>query len=513
MFSNSSLVAWTLPLFLAGVTALFVLRKLLKSHLAFPLPAGPRGLPIIGNALDWPTSQEWETFAKWGRKWGTITYVNILGSHIVVLNSLQTATEMLDGKSSIYSDRPSLVMAGPLAGWSNILHLTPYGDTFRQRRKMLHQFMGTRTIVERYYPVEELETRRFLLRLLENPEDFAAHIRRAEAAIVLKLTYGYDVKDHDDPVLTNTYPATTQFSLVTIPGAYLVDLLPSLRYLPSWLPGMQWKRSVADYAEKSQTLANVPFTFAKQHLISGFAKPSFVTLSLPSGIGDEEANLKWAAASIHVGGSSTPVSAITSFFLAMALYPDVQKQAQAELDAIVGSSRLPSYSDREKLPYVDALVKEVLRWNPIVPTGVPHLLMQDDIHDGYLIPKGTIVIANIWNFLHDETTFKNPMEFDPSRFIATKDHTPERDPHTIAFGFGRRTCPAMNLADASVFISCAMTLAAFNISKTVENGIVVEPVHESYSGTISFPKPFKCSIRPRSEDAVALINLVDMQNA
>ena len=95
----------------------------------------------------------------------------------------------------------------------------------------------------------------------------------------------------------------------------------------------------------------------------------------------------------------------------MTLYPDVAKKAQAEIDAIVGHERLPDFSDRQNLPYVDALVKEVFRWNAVVPTGmllgyrfapishvtgVPHRALEDNVYNGYFIPKGSLLIANIW---------------------------------------------------------------------------------------------------------------------
>lgn len=74
----------------------------------------------------------------------------------------------------------------------------------------------------------------------------------------------------------------------------------------------------------------------------------------------------------------------------------MQRKAQEEIDRVVGTDRLPSYDDRVNLPYVDALVKEVLRWHPIGPMGVPHRADEDDVYDGYLIPKGAILLANIW---------------------------------------------------------------------------------------------------------------------
>jgi cytochrome P450 len=80
----------------------------------------------------------------------------------------------------------------------------------------------------------------------------------------------------------------------------------------------------------------------------------------------------------------------------MVLYPDVQAQAQAEIDNVIGNDKLPTVDDRERLPFVSALAMEALRWHIVTPTGVPHRVMEDDIHDGYLIPEGALIITNIW---------------------------------------------------------------------------------------------------------------------
>ena len=80
----------------------------------------------------------------------------------------------------------------------------------------------------------------------------------------------------------------------------------------------------------------------------------------------------------------------------MALFPEAQRKAQEEIDRVVGTDRLPTFEDRENLPYVDALVKEALRWHPVVPMGVPHVTTEDDIYEGYFIPKGSILLPNIW---------------------------------------------------------------------------------------------------------------------
>jgi hypothetical protein len=87
---------------------------------------------------------------------------------------------------------------------------------------------------------------------------------------------------------------------------------------------------------------------------------------------------------------------MSCFFLAMTLFPEVQLKAQEEIDRIVGTKRLPNFEDRANLPYVDAIVKEVLRWHPVGPIGLPHMTTEDDIFNGYLIPKGALMFANIW---------------------------------------------------------------------------------------------------------------------
>ena len=89
-------------------------------------------------------------------------------------------------------------------------------------------------------------------------------------------------------------------------------------------------------------------------------------------------------------------SALSAFFVAMALHPDVQRKAQAELDAVVGEAHFPKLADRDRLPYVNAVVKELLRWHVVTPLSVPHLNISDDVYDGYFIPKDSIVLVNAW---------------------------------------------------------------------------------------------------------------------
>ncbi|KAG2152638.1 cytochrome P450 [Suillus bovinus] len=497
-------VVTLLYLCLAGV-GVYLTKQVFTKNRA-PYPPGPRGLPLVGNIQDIPYVKPWLTFAEWGKKYGDISHVSALGMHIFVLNSVKTAVEMLDKKSSIYSDRPVVPMGGELIGYEQSLAYMPYGKRFRSSRKYIHRVFGSRAALVVYQPIEEMETRRFLKRVFAKPDQLRVHIRHTAGTIILRICYGYEVKENDDPLVDIAERVLDQFSRYGFIGEFMVDFLPSLAKVPEWFPGAGFKRIARECRVTLEEMAATPYKFVKDQMAAGIAPKSFSSELLKDRTltVEEDDIVKWSALSVFSGGADTTVSAIYSFFLAMTLYPDVQKKAQAEIDAVVGPDRLPSFADRASLPYIEALTKEILRWHVIIPTA-DHCVTEDDIHDGYYIPKGSVVIPNIWSMLNDPQTYANPSEFNPERFLSKDGKEPETDSRTFCFGFGRRLCPGLHLADASIWISTAMSLAVFNVSKVVENGVEITPEVDPSSGLISHPKPFKCSIKARSEKAISLI--------
>jgi cytochrome P450 len=221
----------------------------------------------------------------------------------------------------------------------------------------------------------------------------------------------------------------------------------------------------------------------------------------------EETLAKHVAFVAYAAGSDTTVSSMQAIFLAMALYPEVQKKAQAEIDAVVGPDRLPGFQDRPSLPYINAIVKEVLRWHVILPLAIPHAATNDDEYNGYYIPKGTILIGNAWSILKDPVVFRNPDEFRPERYLKDGKLDPDvRDPDCAAFGYGRRICPGRHLSDNSLYSVVSCLLAVYDIKPAVDDhGDTVKLKPEFTSGLLSHPVPFKCSIKPRTTAAEALI--------
>ncbi|KAF9560815.1 cytochrome P450, partial [Agrocybe pediades] len=186
----------------------------------------------------------------------------------------------------------------------------------------------------------------------------------------------------------------------------------------------------------------------------------------------------------------------------------IQRKAQAEVERVVGDSRLPDFEDRPAMPYVEAMLLEVMRWAVVTPLGVPHRMVKDDVYGGYRIPAGTTVTANVWAILHDEEIYPEPFRFNPERFLKDgKLVFDQPDPTTIgAFGFGRRICPGRYLASNSSWIAIVSILAIYDISKAKdEQGNTIEPLIEFTDGLVSHPKPFTVSITPRSENSKKLV--------
>jgi cytochrome P450 len=122
----------------------------------------------------------------------------------------------------------------------------------------------------------------------------------------------------------------------------------------------------------------------------------------------------------------------------MVKYPEVQRKAHAELDYVIGRSRLPNFQDRESLPYISAIVKETMRWQPVSPLGGAHCSTEDSEYKGYFIPKGSYVIGNAWSILHEPFDYPEPLEFNPDRFLKGSQLDPSVQEPLAAFGFGRR---------------------------------------------------------------------------
>ncbi|KAJ6559613.1 cytochrome P450 [Mycena capillaripes] len=499
-----------------------------------PLPPGPKKLPLLGNILDMPYARPWETCMEWSKTYDSdIIHLNLAGTSVVVLSFLEATEVLLDKRSSIYSDRhamnsnlipslnhlsmfnsrPPFPMIGDLMGWNFALIFMKYGDEWRTHRRLVNQEFNMGA-VPKFHHAERGAVHTLLRRLLSNPEGFLSHLRQMVGEVIVSVTYGIDVLPVNDPYVALAEEAVESAAGAAVPGRFLVDFIPVLKYVPAWFPGADFKRIAREGRFLSQAVREIPFAEAKRRMGSRDAKPCFTANALRELESEDnyyqESTVQNVAAMMYVAGADTTTAALCTFILAMLANPDAQKKAQQEIDSV------------QEMPYVAALVKEVHRWRNVLPFGTltvyslehlvsgvrleaPHFLEVEDVYRGYRIPAKSIVFANVWAISHEEKTYSDPDAFKPERFLDRKFDDPIRDAQP-AFGFGRRACPGRHMAASSIWITVVSVLAMFKITKEVgEDGQPIEPSYEYKGGLIISPVPFKCVITPRSQDAVKAI--------
>ncbi|EMD33935.1 hypothetical protein CERSUDRAFT_107728 [Gelatoporia subvermispora B] len=501
-----------LLLALSGAVVAYVLFARHASAHKLPLPPGPKGWPLIGNMLDMPQDKPWETYAKWGKTYGPVVHLRMAGKPMIILNTAKAASDLLDARSANYSDRYQPTMLNLIDfTWNPVM--MRYGAHWRQHRRLIHKYWNEEAI-RTYEPVQLAKARKLLSLLLQSPEDFVEHCRFTIGAALLELVYGSPVEDGKHRYLKYAEDVAKTVIEAFLPGNMVVEVLPFLKYMPSWFPGATYKKRLVQWRQDVIALRRYAFEDVKADLAKGTARPSLVTQMLDeiSNLGgseylEEEDIARGSSAVIYAAGADTTYSTLLAFFLAMVLHPDVQKRAQEELAKIVGPGRLPEFSDRESLPYIFAIIKECTRWIPVVPLGVAHSSMEDDEYEGYLIPKGSVMMPNQWAILHNPDDYPEPEAFKPERFMKDGKFNPDiRDPHTAAFGFGRRICPGRHFSDATLFINIASILHVFHISPPVNgHGEPEYPEVNITSGLVTYPSAFSCIIKPRSALAEQLV--------
>ncbi|KAI0354238.1 CyP450 monooxygenase [Trametes cingulata] len=498
---------------LVAVLLALVVLRVIQSWSRRPLPPGPRGLPLVGNAYDIPQKKSWLVYRDLAAQYGDVVALHAFGQTLVIVSSVKAAVDLLEKRSAIYSDRQDSVLA-VMTGWTWNLALKRYGDNWRQVRRLFWKHFQPKT-VSKYHPVQQREARRLLRRLLDDQSDLDSKIKLSLSATILTAVHGLPIEDityHYVKILNESEKGVAE---AFTPGAFLVEFIPWLRHVPSWVPGTGWQKKVLRWRAQANAICEDPYRAAQDAAMPGVAHLSVLSelLSEMSHPGDSaergegERVVKETTAVAFGAGTDTTAATLLAFFCSMILHPEIQRRGQAELDAVVGRERLPEHADRPLLPYINALVKELLRWHNVAPLGVAHRCMEEDEYRGWRIPKGAVIMPNAWAMLHDPEVFPEPEAFRPERFLKDRELDPDvLDPGSVTFGFGRRVCPGRYFADDALFINVASLLHVFDIMPALnELGQPIPVEAKMTSGFLSYLEDFQYAIRPRSGGAEALI--------
>ncbi|KAF2085524.1 cytochrome P450 [Saccharata proteae CBS 121410] len=486
---------------------------------SLPLPPSPPGKPLIGHFDVIPAQNPEFAYIQWGKQFDSdILYFNVLGRHIIVLNSVKAANDLLDKRGANYASRPRFVQY-EVMGWGITLTFLRWGPRFKLHRKLL-QSSFTASNIKQYRPIQQDEARRAVKDILSRPDDWEILTRRFSTAVVMRIGFGVSITKDDDPYIQMADDANHATTNGGTPASTIVDFFPLIRFLPNWLARSAALRHAREAGPAIQRLHDTPWAATEKELEAGTnSQPSFMRTYLEKIANDAKegrkseitvADIKGAAGAISIAGGNTTWSTIVVFILNMLLNPHVQKKVQAELDAVVGPDRLPTFEDRDHLKYLDYCIQETYRWAPLSPVGVPHASIQDDEYKGYFIPKGSVVYANARAMTHDESVYKDPGTFNPDRYIPEEQGGAGEPYPQGQFGFGRRACPGRHLASAGVYIAMATILATMNIvPKIGQDGKEVPPVVGMSNGLSSHPDHFDCDFKARTPKSEQLLRKID----
>ncbi|KAL8952254.1 MAG: hypothetical protein Q9222_001818 [Ikaeria aurantiellina] len=424
---------------------------------------------------------------------------------LVIFHDKEAAHYVLAKKAQKTSARPQLIFAG-LAGFENFLITHQYDDKYRQHRKMVHQEIGTKGLAAEFQPIQEEESIYFMLRIFKDPDNLRVYLKTFAAAVILKIMYGYAIERNGaDPLVELIEHAMGNLSQAFVPLSWIVDTVPAIKYLPDWFPGTSYRKTAQKYKAVNEAASELPYSWVKLQLALNTHRPSYVSNLLQQELAKSEKGpdlapeveqaIKWTAVSLYAADSDSTVAILQSVILAFLIFPEVVQKAQEEINRVVGTDRLPTFEDQKSLPYVDGIVKESWRWNPVGPMGLMDKSVEDIVHGEYLIPKGS------YSFLHDPEDYSDPDVFKPERYLAALN---EPDPSELA------SCAGRFFADTSVYIVVAQMLAVFQISKAKDahgNGVSVKL--EAVVGMVNRPKPYQFKIQPRSARHVALLRILD----
>lgn len=480
------------------------------------MPRGPTPLPFIGNKLQLPKSQPWIQFQKWSQIYGPIFTIWIGRKPTVVISDPIIAQELMEKRSNKYSSRPRMVAMGEILWDGASVLVQPYGKEWTIRRKLLHQALTPKAL-RLYKPVQTAESSRLCYQLLENPPNWEKLLERFTSSIVFSVSYGHRIDSLDADVIHQRFKFMHYSASLNVPGKYMVETIPALKYVPDILAPwkVDIKRHGREEAAANMALVDVVRSDLSRAKAQGEEIPDSLC-KLLLGLREREhiplsdRDFSFIPASLFGAGSDTTASTLCTAFLALVTHPEALKAAHDELDSIIGSSRTPNFDDESRLPYIKALVKEVLRWRPVaVLGGTPHASTEDDFFEDYFIPTGTTILGNSWAINLNEEYYPDPHHFDPTRFLddmlaeKAKSSSPTLGkPHPAkaghsSFGWGRRICPGADLAMNSLYIALAKILWAYDILP------ITGATYDIFAYTEGFnirPRKFECEICVRSQE-------------
>ncbi|KAK8393646.1 hypothetical protein O3P69_006759 [Scylla paramamosain] len=495
---NAGLVGAWLPTFLLVLfTTLLLLSVLGRRPKNFP--PGMMILPVVGSLLSMPFGPSVEILRGLRKKYGDIASFGIFGTRVVLVSGVSVMKEVFALRNT--TDRPEMIFTTVRNRILTDGRTTEVGIGAvsgqlwqEQRRFLLHHLRDLGFGKSSYEPVmvEEISELMECMskekgRPLEMRRLFNRSVINILWAMVMGRRYPYGHVKLNKLIHSFVQPA--DFNILS-PVQHIPHILKIMEYIPTEKEGLTKLRNILTFVKEEikefmadEELRNGDnFTALYLKEIEKKANPNFNMDQLMGVIFD-----------LFVAGMETTSSTLTTAVNLIAKHPHVQRRVQEELDEVVGRNRLPSFSDMERLPYVQATIHEVQRVLSLAKFAVPHMTSEDCKLGGYDIPKGTWLMANLDDALKNSEYWKNAREFDPQNFL-DENGKYKRNNAFMPFGVGKRACAGEPLARLELFLFFTHLFQRFTFTLVEEQKPIIE-TNPTFNAAPEYTASVKC--RPK----------------
>ncbi|GFF43267.1 fumitremorgin C synthase [Aspergillus lentulus] len=414
------------------------------------LPPGPMPLPLIGNLHQHRTTEPWVQYQEWHKKLGPIIKLEMGQRTVIVLGNHETVNELLNRRGKVYCSPPRFAFCGDCMSKSTFPIFLPYST----RRREIHRLLVTTlapSACKAYADVQERESLRLAFRLLVSDANIK-NIWAYSVGVSTTLTSGQQMTPDEEEEIGDFQQAFKGIKGTLSKENLFLELYPFLNILPR--PINRWKKTGEAH---------------RQHLISLWTRrverglknsnwnwTRILHDNKPQDMSRDE--FLFLVAELEIAAVSSTALLIMMFTATALKNPAATQRVREEIDAVIGAERLPTFNDQERLPLLNAYIKEIFRWKSFAPLSMPFTGLEDSDYMGYHIPSDALVIANLWALNMDPEVYTDPESFRPERWL----ENPEL-PDPPVFGFGRRVCPGELFGKNSLFIAFAQILWAFDI--------------------------------------------------
>ncbi|KAF2733691.1 cytochrome P450 phenylacetate hydroxylase-like protein [Polyplosphaeria fusca] len=462
--------------------------------------AGPPNWPLVGNIPDIRFNAA-EKYRQWSKIYGDVYQIQLGNVPVIVVNSAEAARKIFGQNSQALSSRPVFwtfhKVLSNTAGTT--IGTSPFNDSLKRRRKGAASALNKPSIAT-YIDHLDVETKDFVKEGFEGGEagkvgvDPMPMIQRLSLSLALTLNWGTRMGSRHDPMfeeITEVEEAISKFRSTT---GNLQDYIPILRINPLSF-GSRKAREMRNRRDVYLTRLNRDLD---DRMEKGIHKPCIQA----NIIQDKEAALnKEELTSISLtmlsGGLDTITTLVQWSVALLAQRPDVQKKAIEEIRKYYTDEEpLCDALDDQKCEYINALVRECLRYYCVLRLALPRATVKDVVYEGKLIPAGSTIYLNAWACNMDPKVWSDPEMFRPERWLE------QPDAPLFTYGLGYRMCAGSLLANRELYLAFLRMLNSFEILQ--DSPVETHPVKGSADPTslVTMCKSYKVIFKPRNEEAL-----------